>query len=234
MTHIDDSSPIAAVQRLHDALGLPSGFFDSLLKEDDWSFVIKLHALIEQALAHVIAHRLGDEIADIVASLDMGERRGKVGFAVALKLIDERDRSFLKLLSSLRNRCAHGVKQAVRFSLEAYVAELDRNGRREFLRACNASNPDETITIADMTTNRQKFVSENPKLSIWMASLFFWAVLYVQKETAEFIRRSERSIIELSRLMTSPLAPLVRLGTSETNDKLDSASAAANLPRVDA
>ncbi|MFM0115660.1 hypothetical protein [Paraburkholderia nemoris] len=205
MTHIDADSPEAAVQRLHAALGLPSGFFASLLKEDDWSFVIKLHALIESALAHVVAHRLGDEVADVVGLLDMGERKGKVAFAAALKLIDEQERYFLKLLSSIRNRCAHGVQQAVRFSLETYIAGLDSNGRREFFRACNASDPRESITISNLTTNRQKFASENPKLWIWMSALYFLAALYMQKETAEFIRRSERSIIEVSRLTTSPL-----------------------------
>ena len=35
-------------------LGVPSGFVKKLLDEDDWSFIIKLHALFEASCAHLL------------------------------------------------------------------------------------------------------------------------------------------------------------------------------------
>lgn len=130
-------------------MGLPSGFFTNLVHENDWSFVIKLHALIEAALAFVISHKLSDEVANVISELDMNGRKGKVAFATAaLNLIDDGEGRFLRLLSALSNRCAHGIQQVVQFSLGAYVEGLNRDQRQEFLRACACSAPKATILSA--------------------------------------------------------------------------------------
>lgn len=97
--------------------------------------MIKLHALLESALAYVVGHKLGDEVAGIVARLDMNGDRSKVAFARALDIVTEDEVRFLKMLSNLRNRCAHGIRQAVEFSLSGYVEGLPRNGLKEFIRA---------------------------------------------------------------------------------------------------
>ena len=44
---------VSSVQKL----GLPEGFYNNLLNEDDWSFVIKLSALFEAAATHVLTER---------------------------------------------------------------------------------------------------------------------------------------------------------------------------------
>lgn len=200
----DQDGPDAAVDRLQDALGLPPGFFATLVHENDWFFVIKLHAIIEAAFAFVISHKLGDEVADVVSELDMNGRKGKVAFALALNLINKDEVRFLHLLSGLRNRCAHGIIQAVQFSLGAYVEGLNRDQRQEFLRACVCSDPKGTMTLGDTTTSRQRFVLDNPKLAIWLTALNLLAILHVQKETADIIRRSERAMIEWWQRFTPP------------------------------
>ncbi len=42
-----------SLQELELDLGLPKGFCIKLLEEDDWSFVIKLHALLESAVGGI-------------------------------------------------------------------------------------------------------------------------------------------------------------------------------------
>jgi hypothetical protein len=39
-------------------LGLPIGFLVTLKEEDDWSFIIKLHALFEAAYSHLLSQTL--------------------------------------------------------------------------------------------------------------------------------------------------------------------------------
>ena len=42
------------VRQLEENLQLPVGFFESLVQEDDWCFITKLHALIEAAVTHLL------------------------------------------------------------------------------------------------------------------------------------------------------------------------------------
>lgn len=44
------------ILELESKIGVKSGFFASLLEEDDWSFVIKLHALFEAACTHLLLY----------------------------------------------------------------------------------------------------------------------------------------------------------------------------------
>ncbi|WMY09680.1 hypothetical protein [Paraburkholderia phenoliruptrix] len=193
-----------AVADLERELGLPKGFFNGLVHEDDWSFVIKLHALFESALAFVVAHKLGEKVAGIIGRLDMNGQRGKVAFARALEIVGDDEVRFLALLSSLRNRCVHGVRQTVEFSLPGYVEALSRDERKSFLRAVRGDEPDRRITIGDKTVSHTQFVLENPKLSIWLSSMWLLAALYMLKEIEDHVRRRERALIELATLKTPP------------------------------
>lgn len=60
------------VAELERRLGLTPKFYDGLLEEDDWSFVVKLNALFEGACTHVLTVRLqAPELADALAHLDL-------------------------------------------------------------------------------------------------------------------------------------------------------------------
>jgi len=45
---------------------LPDDFYNNLLKEDDWSFVIKLHSLIEASVTHLLTETLDIALKDYV------------------------------------------------------------------------------------------------------------------------------------------------------------------------
>lgn len=51
------TNPEEALNGLEELLGLKKGFIWNLLGEDDWSFVIKLHAVIESCINQVIVGR---------------------------------------------------------------------------------------------------------------------------------------------------------------------------------
>jgi hypothetical protein len=46
-----------AIKALEEEIGLPRDFFENIAAEDDWSFVVKLHALIEHCVTSLIANR---------------------------------------------------------------------------------------------------------------------------------------------------------------------------------
>lgn len=94
------------MRALEAQLGLPSGFLEGLRTEDDWSFIIKIHALIEAAVSHLLCTALGnDRLIDVFSCLDLSDkRRGKMAFAGALSLLGKSDRRFV---SSLQNSVTH-------------------------------------------------------------------------------------------------------------------------------
>jgi len=127
------------IDNLEDSLGrlerdcdLPSGFCLGLLKKDDesdWSFVIKLHALLETAVSQLLVHSLArKELTDVFASLEMSHTKtGKLAFVKALDLLPKAHLDFIRTLSELRNQLAHRVKN-VSFNITEHFS-VERNKR---------------------------------------------------------------------------------------------------------
>ena len=92
--------------------GLTEGFCDALLREDDWSFVIKLHAVLEAAVTNILVEKTGyRSLQGVFSRIDMGqEGEGKLAFAKALGLLASEERRYIKQLSELRNQLSgHGA-----------------------------------------------------------------------------------------------------------------------------
>ena len=107
-----------SIRELEQALGLPKGFCFKLIEEDDWSFVLKLQALLESAVSDLITRSLQrSELTDIFSQLAMsGEATGKIAFVKALNLLPNGHIEFIKALSKIRNEVVHSV-QNVSFDL---------------------------------------------------------------------------------------------------------------------
>src|SRR5262249_33506251 len=116
--------------------GLPQGFCEGLHEEDDWSLIIKLHALFEAVVTHLLVAHLGQEaLRNVFDKVEMSKSdTGKVAFAGALNLIDADQRKFVSTLSSIRNKLVHNVRN-VTFDLRAHVDSLDHNQRTHFVNA---------------------------------------------------------------------------------------------------
>jgi hypothetical protein len=102
-------------------LGLPEGFCLKLKVEDDWSFVIKLHALIECAVAEQLTRTFErKELADVFSRFELSNTKtGKLALIKALNLLPLGHVQFIRNLSELRNALAHKV-QNVNLSLVEY------------------------------------------------------------------------------------------------------------------
>ena len=101
---------IHVVREFEPELGVPAGFFERLYNEDDWSFVIKLHALIEAAATKVLVECLNKpELRDYVARAPLsGAENGKLPMMKALGIGDSQFRGFIRKLSELRNQLLSG------------------------------------------------------------------------------------------------------------------------------
>jgi hypothetical protein len=64
---------VEAAGEIEKELGLPNNFLWNLRNEDDWSAIIKLHALLETAVTHLLVRFFGrDELEDVFATMELG------------------------------------------------------------------------------------------------------------------------------------------------------------------
>ena len=123
------------IEELERKLGLSPGFVDALLKEDDWSFVIKLHALFESVCTHLLVYHFRESsIHDVVSHLELSNKRtGKVAFSKALGLLGDDARRYISSLSELRNKLVHDVRQST-FRLAEMVGAFDAKALKAFTK----------------------------------------------------------------------------------------------------
>jgi hypothetical protein len=116
----------AGILELESKIGVPENFFRALCNEDDWPFVIKLHALFEAACTHLLLfHFKEPDLSSIFSRLELSNKTtGKIAFLGALELLNKDNRRFISILSELRNSLVHDVRNA-QFSLAGMVMSLD-------------------------------------------------------------------------------------------------------------
>jgi len=147
-----------------DELREKSGFLLDLLKEDDWTFVIKGHAMIEAAVTQLLIEHLGDiRLKSFIQRLPLsGMQTGKVEVAKQLCLLNENHRKFIRWLSKLRNSLVHRIEN-LDFTFQNHLAVLDKKQRLNWR--------DSIVGFAeDDNTRKQltKITMEHPKIVIFM------------------------------------------------------------------
>ncbi len=185
MTSVDST-----IAEFESELGVRTGFFQSLKNEDDWSFIIKCHALLESAMSHLIVATLKQPpLKDIVARLEMsGATTGKVAFAKALGLADDRERRFMRALSELRNDIVHDVRN-VDFDLIAHMKSgaVDAKARtaQVLTFALLVDGPME-FTIEDQKSDWRDMFQANPKYFIWQSVRMYLGIAYIPRYLERF------------------------------------------------
>lgn len=122
--------------RFAESLGVPATLVLTLLDEDDWSFLIKLHALIETALTGALVDHFGapPALAEQFAISAVGGAGGKIKLAYEAELINKPMKDFLDRFAELRNQLVHSI-DGIKFSLAGYVQSLSDEKRKQLVAA---------------------------------------------------------------------------------------------------
>lgn len=167
---------LVIVQPLEEQLGLKPGFFQRLRDEDDWSFVIKGHALIEAAVSDNVVKAIDkEELRQIFTKLDL---RNKLAFANALKLLDDEDKRFISELSDIRNLLVHNVTQ-VDFIFNDYISQLDKSQFDKLVASFGYIPTRGNSTKKIDKEEIAKSIRESPKEVIWYGLMILTAKLYL-------------------------------------------------------
>ncbi len=173
---------------------LPQDFFKKLLYEDDWSFVIKIHTLIEAAVSESLAAVINPKLLVVFQQLSLGDTRtGKLKFAEAFGLLNENQLKFIKLLSNIRNKLAHDIKN-IDFNFSDYIANLDTNQSNNFSKVLTSLFVDENKTFYSQE------VKKETKLIIWLNSVSIINSTAFSMVEAKFEKLQNKSLFMEMRL----------------------------------
>ena len=138
---------------------LRSGFVKGLLTGDDWSDVIRLHALIEAAITQLLVTQLDDE--RLRRGLERLHLSGKLRFVEDLSLLPAGQVKFIRALSELRNGMVHDV-HSVHYTFATELGTLPDKERISRLKGfvAWAGEINEALWL-----DRARI---NPKEAIWM------------------------------------------------------------------
>lgn len=173
------------IVELSNRIGLSPDFIVKLLKEDDWSFIIKLHALIEAVCTQLILYHFKEPaLSSIIARLELSNKPiGKVALLKELELLDEYHRKYIYALSELRNGLVHDVKQS-NFNLKEMVNSYKKEELKRFAKVYsplemiiidnnelkNKSNFKLNLTDQFTIENIINRAKEEPKFHIWLGA----------------------------------------------------------------
>ncbi len=103
-----------------------------LFKQDDWSFVIKAHALLEAAVTQLLIANVGGEsLKKFIERLPLGGQFGKIKLCEELALLSAPKRKFIRWFSELRNPLVHRLEN-VTFTFAKHVRRFTNDQARSW------------------------------------------------------------------------------------------------------
>jgi hypothetical protein len=118
---------------LVDELREKGDFLHGLLKQDDWSFVIKAHALLEAAITQMVIANVGNEqLASFIERLPLGGQFGKIKLCEQLDLLPDAHRRFARWFSEFRNPLVHRLDK-VTFTFGKHVKGFKADEARRWV-----------------------------------------------------------------------------------------------------
>jgi hypothetical protein len=187
---------------------LPTGFFGRFLEEgDDWSFIIKTHAIIESGTTRFLEAVAAPTIPpEFLQSLPLDGRHSKLRLLELLGRFESDHIKFVKGLSRIRNLLVHDVTQ-VGFVLTDYLASLSTQDVHNLIsEICRVFYyPERFKSKSEREKQLAKILAE-PRFYIWRTALFYLAITSLRLDSAKL----EHEIENRERQRLTQEADLVR------------------------
>lgn len=164
------------VSDLEVFLELPKEFLSNIYYEDDWSFFIKSHALLESALTNALRRSVPYvNLLNEFSHLPISQYKiGKIYFAQQMGLITKEERILIEKFSDIRNKLVHDIRNINNPISQYYNKSLKRCIGNAFLSILT-KNIDSSH---HKELNELKFLSNNPKQDIFLIIVAMITSLY--------------------------------------------------------
>ncbi|MCC5880995.1 MAG: hypothetical protein JJU03_14015 [Idiomarina sp.] len=191
---------LSYIRKFEERLGIADGFFESLYREDDWSFIIKLHALIEAAAADMIVTSLGrPKLKKALSRIPLSDATyGKASMLGSLDVLSSSYVTFIRKLSELRNDAVHNVENT-NLNLKSKLEKLDKQQRKSWAKAL-------AVSVKGNDQDKIKILLEKPKGIIWISSLCLMTQIALNTrlvESEDEVSRLEKELFHALEQMRS-------------------------------
>ncbi len=174
-----------------------SDFMLALIEDDDWSMIIKSHALVESLITELLVSKTEEpKLKSLIERLPLSDDQiGKIKIAKDYELLSTSERSFIKRLSELRNSLVHKFEN-IDFNLINYVNSLDKNQKKSWQKTFTWYEHGRSVENSWVENTLSK-----PKISVWMSIYMFVSLTVVKiselKNQTQIDDASQRTINEL-------------------------------------
>ena len=205
MSHDTAAAPdpiLDGMRTLAKICGLRQDFLSDLLmlERDDWSFVIKAHALLESVVCQLLATHLKQPAMEYVLAQNV-QMEDRIVMMKALGIADDNERRMMRLLGKIRNNLVHNAEQTD-FTFSEYFK--NRDNRRNFTQAFATEWPDTIGTTRPI--NRSDYILQNPRYAIWVSVMQIVSHTFNAKLKALYAAKQE-AILEALRQAGEPAQP---------------------------
>jgi uncharacterized protein YutE (UPF0331/DUF86 family) len=169
-------------------------FLNELLKESDWSFVIKAHAMIEALVTDLIIQHFGkDNLLGFIERIPLSDSQiGKIAILKQLNLLNENHRKFIRSFSELRNKLVHKIEN-INFTFIDYISNFDKNQKTNWIKTIIWFEGEEKNL---KRLQWEELAITKPKDAM-LVSLYYIAIeCIVESEKAIVGREAEKAILE--------------------------------------
>ncbi len=210
----------ADIASFEKALGLQEEFIVNLLKEDDWSFVIKSQALIETVLTQILIAKVDPRMGRAIGKMNlMGGRASKIQAAVDLDVLSKSMLQVITVFSEIRNEFVHNPR-FLNGSLSNYFRNQNNGKIKQFLSSILSLFGNEQAIVSEIML--KEFVN-TPKQVLCITVLYILGHLIlhanpVQKEQID--QMLEEHGLAIGLLMIGVIIfGIYQSGRSNENDK---------------
>lgn len=171
---------------MRETLGISDFFLDRLKTDDDWTFIIKAHSMIEAALSHTIPRFFEDSaLYPIFSRLDTSNNKtGKIAFASALGILPKEAIVFIKNFSTMRNLCAHQPKH-FEFNIRKYLDQMSEKERYTWANQCAFEKQYPLVEISNQEVRVAQCLN-NPRLSLLHSTNIILNYLHCEEIKIDF------------------------------------------------
>ena len=140
-------------------------FLKDLLTDDDWSFIIKSHSLIESLVTELIVTKIDEnKLKSVIERIPLHDGIvSKISISKTYNLIPSDQIKFLKKISEIRNNIVHKFEN-LNFTFETYLSNLDKNQKKSWKNSLvwNGMND-------EFKKNIEKIAFVLPKTAVWLS-----------------------------------------------------------------
>lgn len=175
------------ISEIEKEIGVPKDFVKNFEKENDWSFVIKCHALLEAAITRLLTLNAGHggKLNSIFERLELSNTTtGKLAFVSKLELLDKEHRRFIKTFSEIRNEFVHDVKNTAH-TLQSYIDEKNKDKKKSIVSGFRGVSPDTTVSEGVTDQDIYKHIIENLREVMFVGTLRTLLYIHVKIEESK-------------------------------------------------